>query len=247
MTYNMIKTPMADLVKAAQESLKYQGLEADGKGGIKVRLILDHSTSMRPWYRAGAVQRLTEQVLGLAAALDDDGTIEVWYFASGVSKMFEVSLKPTDSNTMAGTDPYYLGWVTRTHSSQPWGSTNYTAALQAPVDFQRSQGETEPALVIFQTDGGPNNPITAAEKLKELSGDKTFFSFVVFGDTALDGEEPTDVEKFMQTLDRMPGRIRDNADVYFTGPLEEYAESTDLMLYDEILGEFIGGWLPTVL
>lgn len=68
MTFNMTKTPMNLLKDTAVQSLKKHGIEADGKGGIKVRLVLDHSGSMVPWYRAGAVQRLTEQVLGLASA-----------------------------------------------------------------------------------------------------------------------------------------------------------------------------------
>lgn len=239
-TISMIKTPMADLQKEARISLAKHGVVADGKGGVKVRLVLDHSGSMEPWYRVGAVQRLTEQVLGLASALDDDGTIEVWYFGSGVSKMYEVKLNPASGPL------HYVGWVDRTHGMVPWGSTNYPAGLQAPVDFQRTSGEEEPALVIFQTDGGPNNRDTARQKLRELSGDKTFFSFVVFGE---EEENPWEgsVTEFMHSLDTLDGRVRDNASAFFTGGPLEYATLSDSAVYDGVLGEFVKHWLPKVL
>ncbi|WPJ30596.1 hypothetical protein [Streptomyces phage Psst1] len=258
----MIKTPMVDLQKEAKEALKYHGLEADGKGGIKVRLVLDHSGSMFPWYKAGAVQRLTEQVLGLASALDDDGTIETWYFGSDVSKPYAVSLNQTDPEVqkvtgwrpsgwrrrpkMAELDPYYVGWVDRSHVRQSWGSTNYAAAIKAPVEFQREAGEEEPALVIFQTDGGPDSQEAARRTLQHYSGDKTFFVFAVFGELE-ENASPGSVTHFMENLDNLNGRIRDNASYFFTGKLEEYATSTDTEFYDMVLGEFVGGWLPQVL
>lgn len=267
MTHNMTKTPMAVLKKEAQISLAKHGVVADGKGGVKVRLVLDHSGSMHRWYEHGAVQRLTEQVLGLAAALDDDGKIEVWYFGSGVSEMFEVSLHPTVDLKTPGVpeqkrrrwfggaapvpvneelDPYYVGWVNRSHKRIPWGSTNYPAGLKAPVDFQRATGETEPSLVIFQTDGGPDDRGEANSALRLLSGDNTFFSFVVFGEKGTE-EHPTDVGEYMDSLDNLTGRIRDNASAFFTGGLNNYATLADSEVYDGVLGEFVGQWLPQVL
>lgn len=261
MTINMIKTPMADLKKTAQISLAKHGVEADGKGGVKVRLVLDHSYSMTRWYGAGAVQRLTEQVLGLASALDDDGIIETWYFGTDISEAYEVSLTPTDSMNqtqkrrpwgrrirqgLVPLDPYYVGWVDRSHKREPWGSTNYPAGLKAPVDFQKDSGEDEPALVIFQTDGGPDDRDRASQMLQRLSGDKTFFAFVVFGEPGTE-ENPTSVGEYMQSLDKLGGRVRDNASAFFTGDLDKYSTLSDSELYDGVLGEFVGSWLPQVL
>lgn len=235
MTINMTKTPMADLQKTAKLSLAKHGVEADGKGGVKVRLVLDHSGSMEGWYRAGAVQRLTEQVLGLASALDDDGTIEAWYFGAQASEVYNVSLDPTRTD-----GSHYVGWVARSHPMQSWGSTNYEAALKAPVDFQKDSNEDEPALVIFQTDGGPDSAIKARDMIRDLSGEKTFFAFVVFGNDRR-------VRDFMESLDTMTGRVRDNASVFFTGGLDNYASLPDSEVYDGVLGEFVQKWLPQVL
>jgi hypothetical protein len=252
MSVNMTKTPMVDLQKQAKISLAKHGVEADGKGGVKVRLVLDHSGSMYRWYEAGAVQRLTEQVLGLAAALDDDGTIETWYFGSRISSAYEVSLNPTASGekakrrrwgrrpTVSELDPYYVGWVDRSHPLQPWGSTNYEVALKAPVDFQQNSEEDEPALVIFQTDGGPDSAIKARDMIRALSGEKTFFAFVVFGNDR-------GARDFMEDLDTMTGRTRDNVSAFFTGDLDNYATLPDSEVYDGVLTEFVKKWLPEVL
>lgn len=261
---NMTKTPMADLQKTAKLSLAKHGLEADGKGGIKVRLVLDHSGSMSPWYRAGAVQRLTEQVLGLASALDDDGTIEVWYFGSGVSAVHEVSLSQTDPGGMrtesrrsrlfgrsAGAvqpavDPYYVGWVDRTHPQQHWGSTNYASAINAAAAYRRENHETEPSLVIFQTDGGPDSRGAANEALRAVSGEDVFYAFVAFGED--DAEtNPQGAAAYMHSLNTLSGRVRDNASTYIAGSLETYASVPDSVVYDGVLGEFVGQWLPQVL
>lgn len=264
---SMRKTEMNLLKEKAKVSLAKHGVEADGKGGVKVRLVLDHSGSMDLWYRNGAVQRLTEQVLALAAALDDDGTIETWYFGSEASPMYEVSLNPTPADTAAlpeptpgrglfgrrqpvqltasPADPYYVGWVDRTHPAQRWGSTNYPAGMSAPVRFAQQSGDADPALVIFQTDGGPDYRDAADAYLRQVSGEKTFFAFVVFGEET--DPSPHSAAAYMKTLDTLSGRVRDNASVFFTGGLSAYAGLADEALYDGVLKEFVGQWLPQVL
>lgn len=268
---SMIKTPMADLRKTAAVSLAKHGLEADGKGGIKVRLVLDHSGSMGYWYQSGAVQRLTEQVLALAAALDDDGIIETWYFGSGVSEKYDVSLHPVDQATQTGgdpsrtgrrglfgrraygsgsgsapVDPYYVGWVDRSHNREPWGTTNYVAGMSAPIDFAEAEADTEPSLVVFQTDGGPDSRSAASRYLKAVSGKNTFFAFVVFGEGEYQPGDQSAAE-YMSGLNNLTGRTRDNASAFFTGGLDTYATLPDSAVYDGVLGEFIGQWLPQVL
>lgn len=254
---NMIKTPMADLNKQAKLSLAKHGLVADGTGGVKVRLALDHSGSMGQWYEYGAVQRLTEQVLGLASALDDDGTIEVWYFGTGVSEMQLLSLKSSGASPApdsprrglfgrqgrreSAVDPYYVGWVDRTHPLQPWGRTNYVAPLQAVSRFRKEEKETEPTLLIFQTDGGPDSRPDATEALRAISGEDIFVAFVGFGRPGSYGMD------YLDGLNTIGGRVRDNASSFICGGLDEFASLPDEAVYDGVLEEFVGQWLPQVL
>lgn len=254
---NLVKTPMADLQKKAAVSLAKHGIESDGEGGIKVRLILDHSWSMEPWYRNGAVQKLTEQVLALASKLDDDGIVEVWYFGDSASDMQTLSLTRPDasapvpaqgrrsrlfgrrSGSAAAGDPYYEGWVDRTHSQVPWGSTNYVSAIQAVSRYRKTEKETDPTLVVFQTDGGPDNRAAASQALKAVSGEDIFFAFVVFGD-----EESEAADYVRNDLDRLTGRVRDNASSII---VPDFRTVSDEDVYDGVLGEFRQQWLPEVL
>lgn len=253
---SLIKTPMADLQKKAAVSLAKHGIDADGEGGIKVRLILDHSYSMSPWYDNGAVQKLTEQVLALASKLDDDGIVEVWYFGDAASEVQVLSLTPGTPaqapassrrsrlfgrrpGSAAPVDPYYEGWVDRTHSQVPWGSTNYVAAIRAVSDYRKAEKETDPTLVVFQTDGGPNNRALASRALKGVSGEDIFFAFVVFGD-----EESDAADYVRNDLDNLTGRVRDNASSII---VPDFRTVSDEAVYDGVLGEFRSQWLPQVL
>jgi hypothetical protein len=113
------------------------------------------------------------------------------------------------------------------------------------VHFQDEEKDTDPALVVFQTDGGPDSRAAADATLRSLSGARTFFAFVVFGEG--DDNDPNSAATYMKTLDTLSGRVRDNASVFFTGGLHEYASLPDTAVYDGVLGEFIGQWLPQVL
>lgn len=222
-------TAMADLRKTAKISLAKNGLEVDGKGGIAVYLVLDHSASMRPYYRNGDVQRITEQVLALAAEIDDDGEIPVFYFGWDVSEVLNVSAKP-------GSPDHYEGWVNRTHLEEEWGSTNYVAAMDAVAKHHRENGGGQPGLVIFQTDGGPDNRRTAEAKMVELAPEDLFFAFVGFG--------PKRYVEFLFELDTITGRVRDNASAFHAADPQRTRDSD---LYDGVLGEFTSEWLPAVL
>lgn len=230
---SLIKTPMADLTKVADASLKKHGIEADGEGGIKVYLVLDHSGSMTHWYRSGAVQKLTEQVLALASRLDDDGTIETWFFGSSPSRMHKLSLR---KGGLFGRDAFYEGWVDRHHGRQAWSTTNYAGAINAVAAFHRQHGEGMPGLVVFQTDGSPDSRPAAEASLQAVSGEKLFYAFVGFG-------TEREVE-FLTKLDQIGGRVRDNASALV---VPDFTQISDEEVYDGVLGEFVSQWLPEVL
>lgn len=221
-----MRKSMVDLRKDASASLRKHGVE--GKG-VKVYLALDYSGSMAPWYSNGGVQYLTEQVLALSAELDDDGDVEVWFFDSTVDKPQTVSLAD------------YAGWVNSHKPKRRMGLTNYADTIKAIAKFHRKNGGGLPGLVVFQSDGSPYTGYgdargDAVKALREVSGDDLFFAFVGFG--------TRQTVDFLFQLDKISGRVRDNASAYVS---EDYSRVSEPELYDGVLGEFIGEWLPLVL
>lgn len=217
-------TSFVNLRKEAKISLAKNGLEVDGTGGIAVYLVLDHSWSMQPHYADGSVQRITEQVLALSAEIDNDGQVPVFYFGSGAETAKIVKIGA------------HTGWVNATHTSVPWGSTNYVAAIDAVRAYHAEYGGGQPALVVFQTDGSPDDQPATTTKLISVAGEDMFFAFVGFG--------PKKYVEYLFTLDEIEGRVRDNASA-FHAVKPMHTENADL--YDGVLGEFTREWLPEVL
>lgn len=233
-------TPMISLRKEAAVSLQKHGLEVDGTGGVEVYLVLDHSGSMEHHYARGDVQRITEQALALAVEIDNDGQVPVFYFGTNVSPSVTVTLDDSGQGTS------YVGWVDRTHKGVEWGATDYDRALRAVAAYHRAHGGGAPGLCIFQTDGSPGTWGTgddrenARQALRDISNtDATsnlFFAFVGFG--------PKAQVDFLFELDEIDGRARDNASAFHAADPQRTLNSD---LYDGILGEFVGQFLPEVL
>lgn len=212
---------LVSLAKTAAVSLEKKGLE---EHRAAVYLALDHSGSMKRHYASGAVQKLSEQALGLSVNLDDDGIVPVIYFGTDV--------EPTP--TSVGLDSYQ-GIIDRSHSRVPWGWTNTAAAIRAVADLHAQSGATVPGLVLFQTDGNPRVPGRNAEKeaehaLKDVSDQPLFFSFVGYGDEM----------GFLRRLDQLRvgwgGRKVDNASRFETG--DNPLQVDDATLYDGIMHEY---------
>ncbi|MDX3455088.1 VWA domain-containing protein [Streptomyces sp. ME02-8801-2C] len=207
---------LVNLAKTAAVSLEKAGLAGQRAA---VQLVLDHSGSMRGFYRDGSVQRLAEQTLGLSVNLDDDGSVPVSYFGASVDHTVDVRLDN------------YVGIIDTTHTASAWGSTNYVAAMQAAVEEHDINGFDFPGLVIFQTDGEPNDAEKTKRALRSISNRPLFFAFVGFG--------PERNMRFLQQLDTLDGRQVDNASFFHAADPHTV---TDEALYDGITGEF-AGWL----
>lgn len=222
MPLDLSKVPpgLVDLSKKASVSLTKQGLSGQRAA---VYLVLDHSGSMTSFYSSGAVQKLAEQALGLSANLDDDGTVPLVYFHYSAESAVDVSLSD------------YAGVVDRTSAGVAWGSTDYVSAMYAVTDHYQKSGATDPALVIFQTDGAPNDRPATERALKDVSGSPLFWSFVGFG--------PARNMTFLEKLDTLRvgigGRKVDNASFFHA---ENPRTVRDEDLYDGITHEF-AGWL----
>ncbi|UCM89252.1 vWA domain-containing protein [Streptomyces marincola] len=199
-------------------------LEKAGLGGQRaaVYLVLDRSGSMRPYYKDGTVQRLAEQVLALSAHLDDDGVVPVVFFSTGVDGVAEVSLAD------------HRGRIEALHESYGhMGRTNYHVAMQAVLDHHAASGADVPALVVFQTDGGPTSRQAAEQLLCSASRLPVFWQFIGFG-------EPDDKQfAFLRKLDELPvpdRRVVDNAGFFPAGTAPGALGEAEL--YDRLIEEF---------
>ncbi|MFF9238431.1 VWA domain-containing protein [Streptomyces sp. NPDC014776] len=211
---------LVSLAKTAAVSLEKNG--ASGQRAA-VYLVVDRSGSMVSYYRKGAVQRLADQALGLSVNLDDDGVVPLVFFDSRLYPVVEVSLDR------------YQGVVAQQHQlhggDRTMGGTLYALAMQAVVEHYQASGATDPALVIFQTDGEPQDGDAARLLLAQASKLPIFWSFVGFG--------PREVG-FLKRLDTMHGRFVDNASYFHAGA--NPTGLADSALYDGITAEF-GSWL----
>ncbi len=211
---------LVDLYKRAAVSLAKRKV---GGQRAAVYLVLDRSGSMRPYYRDGSVQHLAERILALAANLDDDGVVPVVFFSTGVDGVAEIGLDA------------YRDRINPLHEGLGhMGRTNYHLAMQAVIDHYRSSGATDPAFVVFQTDGSPSSRGAAEHLLCEAATLPMFWQFVGFG-----GDE----FRFLRKLDDLPvpgRRVVDNAGFFAAGSAPKSVSDSDL--YDALLQEF-PAWL----
>ncbi|MFI2038641.1 vWA domain-containing protein [Streptomyces bottropensis] len=210
---------LVDLYKAAGACLDRHGLRGQRAA---VCLVIDHSGSMRPYYKDGSVQALADRVLGLSAQLDDDGSVPVVFFSTGVDAVTEITL--ADHHGRIDRIVAGLGHM---------GKTDYHLAMDAVIDHYLDCGAEDPALVVFQTDGGPTSRLAAERYLCKAARLPLFWRFIGFGDP--DSRQ----FDFLRRLDDLavPGkRVVDNAGFFHAG--SDPRTVSDGELYDRLVGEF---------
>lgn len=210
---------LVSLYKSAGVSLRKHGLD-----GVRaaVYLVVDYSGSMKPYYKDGSVQALADRVLGLSAHFDDDGTVPVVFFSTDVDAETEIALADHQGRIeriVAG-----LGHM---------GKTSYHLAMDAVIDHYLDSGSRDPALVVFQTDGGPINKLAAERYLCKAAPLPLFWQFIGFGDPA--GRQ----FEFLRKLDELAvpdKRVVDNAGFFHAGT--DPRTVSDAELYDRLVSEF---------
>ncbi|MYV44278.1 VWA domain-containing protein [Streptomyces sp. SID2888] len=211
-----VPASLVNLTKSAAVSLHKQGLAGQRAA---VYLVLDRSRSMSRYYRDGSVQHLAEQALGLSANVDDDGIVPTVFFDSDAHPAIEISVDD------------YQGSIDRHHKALGrMGSTNYFAAMDEVIEHYLNSGSTDPAFVIFQTDGGPNSRRAAEQMLCKAARLPLFWQFVGFGPDRFD---------FLRKLDNLEvpkKRVVDNAGFFPVG--DNPKQMSDADLYDQLMDEF---------
>ncbi|MFB8401298.1 VWA domain-containing protein [Streptomyces sp. NPDC055912] len=208
------RTSVADLTKKAAYSLQKSGLAGERAA---VYLVLDRSGSMRKYYSDGTVQYLAERVLGLSRTLDDDGSVPVTFFSTDV-----------DGTTVVSVDNYE-GRIEEVHRGlDHMGRTNYATAIRAVMAHHRASGATAPALVVFQTDGNPDDRAETLELMHQAVDQHMFWLFVSFGKKV----------DFLQTLDHL-GLPVDHIGLFRADDPHRIGDED---LYDGITSQFVQ-WL----
>ncbi|WP_246192542.1 VWA domain-containing protein [Kitasatospora atroaurantiaca] len=208
---------LVSLYKQAAVSLSKSGL--DGRRAA-VYLVLDHSASMSRLYRNGAVQRLAEQSLALSANLDDDGTVPVVLFNDRSYSAQDVEISE------------HRGAVERVRKAcgAKFGGTNFAPAMRTVLEHYQACGATDPAFVIFQTDGAAADRRNVRKLLQESSGLPVFWQFVGFG------EPDARMFSFLRTLDSLDGRTVGNTGFCATG--KNPTALSDADLYARLLSSY---------
>ncbi|MEU8826028.1 VWA domain-containing protein [Streptomyces sp. NPDC048636] len=163
---------LVGLYTAAAEAIEKQGMT--GTPAV-VYLVLDRSGSMRNYFKDGTVQHLADQAVALATNLST-GTVPVVFFSTDIDGTAEIDLAN------------HSGRIEELHGALGhMGRTNYHTAIDAVIDHYKKSGATDPALVIFQTDGAPTGKPAAEKALCAAAGLPLFWQFIAFGDPEAKG------------------------------------------------------------
>lgn len=193
----------------------------------RVAVVFDASGSMSLLYEKGVVQRAFERVLAVAACMDDDGELDVWFFGS----------KSMRANSVTEKD--YEGYIERTYprpkifSGLGVGNNEPVVMKDVIKKYVKEDPRSDlPTYIIFFSDGGIYLDHKISKILIDCSKENLFWQFVGIGNANYG---------VLQKLDQLPGRVIDNAGFF---ALDDLDKVTDDELYNRLLDEF-PSWLTS--
>jgi len=216
----LAKVPaLVSLAKPIRVSLEKHRLH-DVKA--RVAFVLDASGSMINQFKSGNVQKVLERVAALAVQFDDDGALELWAFGTEFKKYEDVTLDNLDG---------YVERLRTTGKRSMWeiipglGGTNNEPPVMQDIIATFSDS-TQPAFVVFITDGGINKTREIKNAIRESAQLPIFWKYMGLG-----GSNYGILEK----LDNFTDRLVDNTHFF---PVDDYKRISDERLYDLLLTEF---------
>ncbi|MFM9282373.1 vWA domain-containing protein [Paenibacillus jiagnxiensis] len=183
----------------------------------RVAVVFDASGSMYHLYRNGTVQEAFERILAIAATFDDNGELDVWFFAEDYLRAPSVTARDFEN------------YITRTYTLGSKGGTNNEPPVMEDVIRKYTVEEPNvsmPTYIIFFSDGGVSQKRKISRLITESSTKNLFWQFVGLGQANYG---------VLQKLDEMPGRFIDNANFF---ALDDISSISDEELYDRLLSEF---------
>jgi len=186
----------------------------------RVAVIFDASGSMYGLYDRGVVQRAFERVLAVAASMDDDGMMDVWFFASKSQRMKSVN------------ENQYENYVKNTYPAPRLfgglGAGNNEPLVMADIikKYTKEEPSSMPTYIVFFSDGGIYETKKISKLLIDSSGHNIFWQFVGLGNADFG---------VLRKLDDLRGRVLDNADFF---ALDDLDQVSDEDLYDRLFNEY---------
>ncbi|RZF64911.1 hypothetical protein EWE75_08585 [Sphingomonas populi] len=222
-------------------SLKKLGIEHEK---AEVSFIIDASGSMSHLYANGVVQETVERIAPVALRLDDDGSMDTWFYADRCQQVEALqadNLEGFLARTLAhpgarigavdtGKKGLFGGAKKQGGTSIGFGN-NEPVVMKALLATEPSR-RTVPRLVIFLTDGGiyPSTSRVIEDILRSSSRLPIFWQFIGVGHADYG---------ILREFDTIDGRVVDNAGFF---SVDDLTGISDEVLYDRILGEF-PAWL----
>lgn len=245
-----IEQKAPELLSLAKKAQDVVGNRLGGQVS-RVALALDYSGSMSRQYSSGAMQRLAEKVLALGTQLDDDGSIDLFLFdssaayAGGVTiDNFRTVVEDYTRGRRMGSTNYadLFRTVVDTYDLNPHRSVVVrTERIKGGLfkkDTTREVTESQlapvyselPTLVVFLTDGSPDNRAHAVQELTAASYAPIFWQFLSIGSESM---------AFLEKLDDLDDRYIDNADYKPVGDVDRLSGEK---LFELLLDEY-PGWV----